>query len=67
MTLPEGVSTPYWLSYVGTDDVDGCVARAKEAGGQAVMEPTDVPTVGRLAVVQDPQGAFFGLFKPEPT
>jgi predicted enzyme related to lactoylglutathione lyase len=30
-----------------------------------VLEPFDVPTVGRIAVVVDPQGAAIGLFKPK--
>lgn len=67
MTKPEGAPHPYWLTYVGTDDVDGCVDRAEKQGGTTILEPTDVPTVGRLAVVRDPQGAVFGLFKPEPS
>jgi uncharacterized protein len=67
MTKPEGAPQPYWLVYVGTDDVDGCVERAAKGGGTTIMEPMDVPTIGRLAVVQDPQGATFGIFKPEPS
>jgi hypothetical protein len=67
MTLPEGAPHPYWLTYVGSDDVDGCVERAAKAGGSTIMEPADVPTVGRLAILRDPQGAVFGLFKPEPS
>jgi uncharacterized protein len=64
MTLPEGAPHPYWLPYIGTGDVDGCVARATDLGGQALLEPADVPTVGRLAILRDPQGAAFGVFKP---
>jgi predicted enzyme related to lactoylglutathione lyase len=30
------------------------------------MEPMDVPNVGRIAVLNDPQGATFGIIKPEP-
>jgi predicted enzyme related to lactoylglutathione lyase len=26
----------------------------------------DVPNVGRIAVLRDPQGATFGIIKPEP-
>jgi predicted enzyme related to lactoylglutathione lyase len=29
-----------------------------------VLEPTDIPTVGRLAVFVDPSGALVGLYKP---
>jgi uncharacterized protein len=64
MSLPEGVDQPYWLFYVGTDDVDGCVARTAELEGSVILEPIDVEGVGRLAVIQDPQGAALGLFTP---
>jgi predicted enzyme related to lactoylglutathione lyase len=64
MSLPDSSLPSQWLPYVGTDDVDGTLARAKELGAAAVMGPMDVPTVGRIAVLRDPQEAAFGLFKP---
>jgi hypothetical protein len=55
-----------WLTYLGSDDVDATLAKAKSLGATTVyMEPTDVPTVGRLAVFADPAGAVIGLFDPE--
>ena len=54
----------HWLPYVTVDDVDATAAQAKSLGAQVVMEPFDVPTVGRIAVLVDPQGAAMGLFKP---
>jgi predicted enzyme related to lactoylglutathione lyase len=64
MRLPEGIQAPpHWLPYIGVQDVDGTVARAKELGGKAFMEGMDIPNVGRIAVLQDPAGAVFGLFK----
>ena len=60
----EGQGPPHWLVYVGCDDVDATASRAAELGGTALLEPTDVPGVGRLAVLQDPQGAVFGIFNP---
>lgn len=68
MQLPEeaeqmGAPT-HWLLYVGVPDADATVAQAKELGGQAYMEPFDVPTVGRIAVIADPQGAALGVFTP---
>lgn len=50
-----------WGVYFITDDVDGAAAKTKAAGGQAFMEPTDMPEIGRLAVLADPQGAAFGV------
>jgi len=55
---------PHWLSYVTVGDVDATVNKAGEAGGQAIMPPFDVPTVGRIAVLQDPQGAALGVIQP---
>lgn len=64
MALPDSSIPPLWLPYVGTDDVDATLAKAKELGAAVILEPMDVPAVGRVAVLRDPQGATFGLFKP---
>ncbi|WP_329168600.1 VOC family protein [Streptomyces sp. NBC_01267] len=53
----------YWLPYFEVDDVDATVARAKQLGGSVVMEPVDLPGVGRLAKATDPYGAQFALIK----
>jgi predicted enzyme related to lactoylglutathione lyase len=66
MALPDATMPPHWQPYVAVDDPDATTAKAKELGGAALMEPMDVPKVGRLAVLQDPQGATFGIIKPEP-
>ena len=39
------------------DDVDGTAAKAAKLGGKIIVPPTDIPTVGRFTVIQDPQGA----------
>jgi hypothetical protein len=54
---------PHWMIYFQVADVDATVAKAKELGGKAYMEPTSMEGVGRLAVVADPQGAAFAVFK----
>lgn len=48
---------PHWVSYATTDDVDAAVERAKKAGGKVLMPGTNIPGIGRFAVLQDPQGA----------
>jgi predicted enzyme related to lactoylglutathione lyase len=53
-----------WNSYVSVDDADAVAARAKELGANVHAPPFDVFTVGRMAVIQDPQGAFFMLWQP---
>jgi uncharacterized protein len=66
MTLPDDSMPAQWQPYVAVDDPDGTTAKAKELGSSALMEPMDVPKVGRIAVLRDPQGAVFGIIKPEP-
>jgi len=52
---------PSWLGYVGVDDVDASVALVTKLGGVVHHGATDIPGVGRFAVVADPQSAVFGL------
>src|SRR5262245_5789291 len=40
-----------WTTYVSVDDADKSAALAREAGGQVLMEPFDVLTVGRMAII----------------
>ena len=60
-------AAPVWVGYVGVDDVDGHVERVRAAGGSVQMGPMDMPGVGRFAMVADPHGAPFVLFKPTST
>lgn len=53
----------HWLTYFWVDDVDASVQKAASLGGAALMPPMDIPNVGRFAVVRDPQGAVFAVFK----
>jgi uncharacterized protein len=55
---------PSWLSYVTVTDADAAAARAGEHGGTVLSEPFDVFDAGRMAVLQDPQGALFALWQP---
>jgi predicted enzyme related to lactoylglutathione lyase len=68
MALPEDAQKrgtyPHWISYVGTPDVDETARQAEEMGGTILNVPTEIPDVGRLAVIQDPQGAIFSVFTP---
>jgi predicted enzyme related to lactoylglutathione lyase len=51
----------YWLVYFGTADIDADTARAGELGGTVLAPATDIG-VGKIAVIQDPQGAVFALY-----
>lgn len=55
---------PAWLGYVGVADVDDSVGKIKAAGGTERMPATDIPGVGRIAMVADPQGAVFYVMAP---
>jgi len=57
-------SPPHWLTYVGTPDVDATVAEVERLGGKVLKSAADIPNIGRFAVVADPQGAGFALYKP---
>jgi uncharacterized protein len=52
---------PHWLCYIGTADVDATVRQAVELGGKVATPAYDVPGVGRMAVLNDPQGAMFAI------
>ena len=54
---------PNWLPYVSTEDVDETVAEATQLGARVVVPPKDIPNMGRFAILADPQGAFFALYK----
>ena len=64
MKLPDPAAPSGWAPYVAVEDADATVAKAKELGGSALLEPMDVPNVGRIAYLRDPQGAVFGILKP---
>ena len=55
---------PHWSVYVTVDDLEGAVDRVRSAGGTVLMEPFDVLDVGRMAIVQDKEGAFVRLWYP---
>lgn len=64
MPLPAGAPMPPgWLFYVGVDDVDRMVERATALGGAVHMPATDMPGVGRMALLADPQGARFYVMR----
>lgn len=69
MELPDEVKAagapPHWLAYVAVLDVDATVKQATQLGAKVLKEATDIPTVGRFAVLADPQGAVIAIFTPE--
>ncbi len=66
MALPAEAAgaPPHWLVYVGTPNVDATCAQAQALGAKVHKPATDIPNVGRFAVLADPQGATFAVFTP---
>jgi predicted enzyme related to lactoylglutathione lyase len=54
---------PCWVVYFAVADCDDTVAKAKELGASVLVEPLDIPEVGRMAALVDPQGAAFSVIK----
>ncbi len=67
MELSEGArkmgAPPSWIGYVTVADVDAAAAQVTANGGTVRVPPTDIPTVGRFAIVTDPHGAPLAVFK----
>ncbi len=60
----QGGAPAHWLGHVLVEDVDETAARAEAAGGTLLAEPMDIPEIGRMVVIQDPQGAVVSAFSP---
>jgi len=54
-----------WKSYITVSNVDETAARVERSGGKLLLPPTDIPTVGRIIVIQDPQGAVISAITYE--
>ncbi|MDD2765417.1 MAG: VOC family protein [Opitutaceae bacterium] len=54
---------PFWLPYVAVKNVKRTVRKAQAAGGKICMEPMKIMEHGRMAILQDPPGASFGLWQ----
>ncbi|MEU9954434.1 VOC family protein [Streptomyces sp. NPDC050982] len=53
----------HWLPYFAAEDVDATAEASTQADGGVLMEPTSVPEGPRIAVLRDPQGAVFGIYR----
>lgn len=56
---------PHWGVYFSVDGTEAAIDKVKSLGGQLIMGPMDVEP-GKLAVVQDPQGAVFNVITLSP-
>lgn len=68
MLLPEDArrmgAPPHWLPYLLVPDVGIVTRQAMALGARTYVEPRDIPSVGRFAVLADPQGAVFAVYTP---
>lgn len=63
MRSTEPKAPPMWLPYVAVADTDASAAKAASLGAQPVVPPTDIPGIGRFAVVLDPLGAAVAMIR----
>jgi len=61
---PSGGPGGHWVGYFSTDDVEAASTKAEGLGASVLVGPLDIPGVGTVAVVRDPDQAVFGLFRP---
>jgi uncharacterized protein len=58
---------PFWAMYVGVPKLEDAAAKIKRLGGSECTPMIDVPTVGRMQMIKDPQGAAFYIYEPATT
>ncbi|HEY8381660.1 MAG TPA: VOC family protein [Microvirga sp.] len=64
--MQEHGARPCWLGYLGVPDVDAAVAQVETDGGRTLLPGRDLPGIGRIAMVADPDGAPIYLMTPTP-
>jgi predicted enzyme related to lactoylglutathione lyase len=68
MTKPADVKAPpFWAMYVGVPRIEDAAANIKRLGGKPHTEIIEIPKVGRMQLMMDPQGAVFYIFEPAST
>ena len=55
---------PHWLLYFQVSDCAAAVSKAQGLGANALMPAQEIPQVGHIAIVRDPQGAVFAFYQP---
>jgi predicted enzyme related to lactoylglutathione lyase len=67
MKRPDGMNMPpFWSMYVAVPKLEQAVAQIKRLGGSELSGIIDVPTIGRMQMLKDPQGAAFYIIQPLP-
>ena len=61
----EAGAVPHWMPYFTASSADDAIATTTGGGGKLAFGPLDLPTGARIAVLTDPQGAYFAIFEGE--
>lgn len=65
MTIPPGMNyPPFWGMYIEVAKLEDAVAKIERLGGSALSPVIEVPEVGRMRTMKDPQGAVFSIHEP---
>src|SRR4030095_11451442 len=65
LTKPAEVKAPpFWAMYVAVPKLEDAVSKIKRLGGKTHTEVIEVPNVGRMQMMMDPQGAAFYIIEP---
>lgn len=63
--MAEG-APPHWATFIAVDDVAARVEKAVASGANVLVPVMEVPTVGKMSLIQDPFGATVWFFQGEP-
>ena len=57
---------PFWLAYVGVEDINASTEKATSLGATIHKGPMEIPNIGWMTILVDPTGATIALFQPAP-
>ena len=63
MKHPMPGAPTFWCPYIDVDDIKASTEKAKSLGGTVITDVTEAMGMGWLSIIQDPEGAVFGLWK----
>lgn len=64
LAMPDEMpGSSHWLPYFQVADADKSAAHTEELGGKICNAPMDIASIGRMAMLSDPQGAAFAVIK----
>jgi predicted enzyme related to lactoylglutathione lyase len=68
MAKPDEVKAPpFWAMYVGVPNLEEAASHIKRLGGRTHTDVVEIPGVGRMQLMMDPQGAAFYIYEPSRT